>query len=128
MRSIITLTTDFGVSSPYVAQMKGVILSICRDADVVDISHAIAPQNIREGAIVLADVTPRVVKARTCLYTQVDGARFIIDAHPDDRRVMIVSPCSGHGFKHSAAIGEALAQWTLEGASRIDLGNFSLRA
>src|SRR5690349_14425841 len=59
MRPIITLTTDFGVESPYVAQMKGVALSICRDADLVDISHAIAPQNIREGAVVLFDVTPR---------------------------------------------------------------------
>ena len=54
MRPIITLTTDFGAESPYVAQMKGVILSICRDVELVDISHAITPQNIREGAVVLA--------------------------------------------------------------------------
>jgi S-adenosyl-L-methionine hydrolase (adenosine-forming) len=59
MRPIITLTTDFGMGSPYVAQMKGVILSICREVDVIDISHAIGPQNIREGAVVLADATPR---------------------------------------------------------------------
>lgn len=59
MRSIITLTTDFGVSSPYVAQMKGVILSICRDVETVDVTHGIAPQNIREAAVVLTDVTPR---------------------------------------------------------------------
>lgn len=57
-RPIITLTTDFGTGSPYVAQMKGVILSICGDADLIDVSHAIRPQNIREGAIVLADATP----------------------------------------------------------------------
>jgi S-adenosylmethionine hydrolase len=59
MRSIITLTSDFGVGSPYVAQMKGVILSLCREAELVDISHAIGAQNVREAAIVLADVTPR---------------------------------------------------------------------
>jgi S-adenosylmethionine hydrolase len=59
MRSIITLTTDFGVSSPYVAQMKGVILSLCRDVELIEISHGIGAQNTREGAIVLADVTPR---------------------------------------------------------------------
>jgi S-adenosylmethionine hydrolase len=58
-RPLITLTTDFGLSSPYVAQMKGTILSICREVDLVDISHAIAPQNVREGAFVLADSTPR---------------------------------------------------------------------
>jgi S-adenosylmethionine hydrolase len=55
---IITLTTDFGPSSPYVAAMKGVILSINPAAQIVDLTHAIPPQDIRQGAIVLADVTP----------------------------------------------------------------------
>jgi S-adenosylmethionine hydrolase len=59
MRSLVTLTTDFGEGSPYVAQMKGVILSICREVDIVDISHAVRPQDIRHGALVLADATPR---------------------------------------------------------------------
>jgi S-adenosylmethionine hydrolase len=58
-RSIITLTTDFGTDSPYVAQMKGVILSINSAAIVVDVTHAIGPQDIRQGAIVLEDVAPR---------------------------------------------------------------------
>jgi S-adenosylmethionine hydrolase len=59
MPAIITLTTDFGPGSPYVGQMKGVILSLCRDVQLIDISHAIRPQNIREAAVVLADATPR---------------------------------------------------------------------
>jgi S-adenosyl-L-methionine hydrolase (adenosine-forming) len=59
MRPLITLTTDFGLGSPYVAQMKGVILSHCPDAALVDITHGIRPQHVREGALVLADVTPR---------------------------------------------------------------------
>jgi len=58
-RPLITVTTDFGTGSPYVAQLKGVILSICREAEIIDVSHSIGPQNIREGAVVLADVTPR---------------------------------------------------------------------
>ena len=57
MGRIITLTTDFGVGSPYVAAMKGVILSINPAATIVNISHAIGPQNIRQGALVLADMT-----------------------------------------------------------------------
>jgi hypothetical protein len=57
MSRIITLTTDFGVGSPYVAAMKGVILSINPDVTLVDITHAIPPQNIRQGALVLADTT-----------------------------------------------------------------------
>ena len=58
-RSIITLTTDFGAGSPYVAQIKGVILTIHPQAVLVDITHAVAPQDIRQGALVLEDVTPR---------------------------------------------------------------------
>ena len=55
---IITLTTDFGPSSSYVAAMKGVILSINPDVRLVDISHAVPPQNILQGAQVLAETTP----------------------------------------------------------------------
>ena len=47
MPRIITLTTDFGVSSPYVAQMKGVILSINPEVTLVDITHSVPPQNVR---------------------------------------------------------------------------------
>ncbi len=53
--SIITLTTDFGISDHYVAQMKGVILGINPQATIVDISHAIAPQNILRGAGVIGE-------------------------------------------------------------------------
>ena len=50
---IITLLTDFGILDGYVASMKGVILNICPDAKLVDISHLIAPQSVRSGAFVL---------------------------------------------------------------------------
>jgi S-adenosyl-L-methionine hydrolase (adenosine-forming) len=53
---ILTLTTDFGADGPYVAAMKGVVLGLAPDARIVDVSHAIAPQNILEGAFVLAEV------------------------------------------------------------------------
>jgi glycine/D-amino acid oxidase-like deaminating enzyme len=36
-------------------------------------------------------------------------------------RILIASPCSGHGFKHSAAIGEALAEQIIDGKSKIDI-------
>jgi sarcosine oxidase len=65
------------------------------------------------------------VKTVPCLYTATRDFRFAIDRHPTMDRVIVASPCSGHGFKHSAAIGEALAQWALEGKSAIDLGPFS---
>ncbi len=52
---IITLTTDFGVSSPYVAAMKGVMLSINPHLQLVDISHSIPPQQIAIAALTLVD-------------------------------------------------------------------------
>ncbi|MBC7257946.1 MAG: SAM-dependent chlorinase/fluorinase [Chloroflexi bacterium] len=51
---IITLMTDFGEEDSYVAEMKGVILSICPNATLVDITHHVRPQDIRQGAFVLA--------------------------------------------------------------------------
>jgi len=53
MRPIITLLTDFGSSDAYVGTMKGVILSICPQAQLVDLTHAIEPQNVRQAAYVL---------------------------------------------------------------------------
>jgi hypothetical protein len=58
MSPIITLTTDFGLSGPYVAAMKGVILGINPAARVLDVSHEIGPQNIREAALCLMQVVP----------------------------------------------------------------------
>ncbi|MFC1988957.1 S-adenosyl-l-methionine hydroxide adenosyltransferase family protein [Chloroflexota bacterium] len=54
MGAIITLTTDFGLTDSYVAAMKGVILSINQGAKLVDICHAIQPQNISQAAFVLS--------------------------------------------------------------------------
>jgi hypothetical protein len=53
-RPIITLLTDFGLADHYVAAMKGVILGICPEAQLVDISHEITPFSIEEGAYTLA--------------------------------------------------------------------------
>jgi S-adenosylmethionine hydrolase len=58
MGAIITLTTDFGLADAYVAAMKGVILSINPEANIVDICHTIKPQNIAEAAFVLSTAYP----------------------------------------------------------------------
>jgi sarcosine oxidase len=67
-----------------------------------------------------------IVKSARCLYTVTPDQKFIIDRHPEHENIILASPCSGHGFKHSAAIGEALAELTTEGRSTIDLSAFSL--
>ena len=65
------------------------------------------------------------VKTAACLYTVTPDHRFVIDAHPEFPLVILASPCSGHGFKHSAAIGEVLAQLVVDGRSDIDISAFS---
>lgn len=52
-RPIITLTTDFGLEDEYVGAIKGVLLSFLPDAQIIDISHAIAPQDIGAAADIL---------------------------------------------------------------------------
>jgi len=54
---LITLLSDFGVKGPYVAEMKAVMLSICPEARIIDISHQIEKFNIRMGAFVLVSAT-----------------------------------------------------------------------
>src|SRR5207247_8431838 len=55
---VITLTTDFGLRDPYVAEMKAVILSIRRDVQVVDVTHDVQRHDITEGALALEAAVP----------------------------------------------------------------------
>src|SRR5262245_1661250 len=55
---LITLATDFGEASPYVAAMKGVILGLNPDARLLDLSHAIPPQDLRHAAFFLRSALP----------------------------------------------------------------------
>jgi sarcosine oxidase len=73
-------------------------------------------------------VSEQSVRTVSCLYTCTRGSRFVIDRHTRHPNVWLVSPCSGHGFKHSPAIGEAVAQSIADGGSKIDLSPFALGA
>ena len=53
---IVTLTTDFGADGPYVAAMKGILLGMVPGTQIVDVSHAIGPQDVLAGAFVLAGI------------------------------------------------------------------------
>ena len=89
--SVITLLTDFGTDSPYVAMMKGVIFSINPHVTIVDITHAIPPQDIRSAAFVLnevcrrfpsgtvhlAVVDPGVGTDRDLVYLEIGQQRFV---------------------------------------------------
>jgi sarcosine oxidase len=74
----------------------------------------------------LPDITNACDEAAACLYTTTPDSNFVIDFYPEQPQVLIASPCSGHGFKHSAAVGEVLAELVLEGRSRIDISRFAI--
>lgn len=66
------------------------------------------------------------LKSAVCLYTVTPDSAFVIDWLPDSQRIVLCSSCSGHGFKHAAAIGESIAEMTTKGHSRLDLSAFKL--
>jgi sarcosine oxidase len=59
----------------------------------------------------------------TCLYTDTPDGHFLFTAHSRYREVLVVSACSGHGFKFASAVGEAVAD-LLMGMPRPDLAAF----
>jgi sarcosine oxidase len=65
-------------------------------------------------------------EASVCLYTNTPDAHFIVDVHPEDARVVLLSPCSGHGFKFAPAIGEAAADLCQDRRPAVDLSPFRL--
>jgi sarcosine oxidase len=62
-----------------------------------------------------------------CMYTNMPDHHFFIDPHPRHRQVLIVSPCSGHGFKFSSVIGEIVEELISKGSSCLDLSLFRRR-
>lgn len=87
----ITLLTDFGPKDTYIGVMKGVIATVCPHAVIEDLSHGIAPQDVHEGAFLLAQsysyfppgtihvavVDPGVGGERSILGLEIDGFRFL---------------------------------------------------
>ncbi|MDQ2082458.1 N-methyl-L-tryptophan oxidase [Xanthobacteraceae bacterium Astr-EGSB] len=66
-----------------------------------------------------------LVEATTCRYTMTPDEDFIIDRLPDWPQVIVASPCSGHGFKFSAVIGEILADLATKGETPHDISRFA---
>jgi sarcosine oxidase len=91
-----------------------------RPADAADIErvHRVLRECIPAAA-------GRPLMTQTCTYTRSPDEHFILGPHPDCPRIVLASPCSGHGFKFASIIGEALADLALTGATDkpIDLFN-----
>jgi sarcosine oxidase len=61
------------------------------------------------------------------MYTNTPDEHFLVDFHPQYPQVLLVSPCSGHGFKFSSAIGEIAAQLISGNSPQFDLSPFKVR-
>ena len=74
----------------------------------------------------LLGLHPTGAFSKSCQYTVTSDFQFAIDRHPDSENIWIVSACSGHGFKHSPAVGEAVATLMNRGKPHFDLSGFTL--
>ena len=111
----------------------GVKLAIHHQGEATDpdkVRRTVYPGEADRLRDVIAARVPKLsgppLQTAVCLYTNTPDGDFILDRHPEDRRVVLASPCSGHGFKFAPAIGEALADLTEEKVPRFDLEPFRL--
>jgi sarcosine oxidase len=74
----------------------------------------------------LPDASGELRTTTVCLYTNSPDGHFILDVHPEHPAVFIASPCSGHGFKFSIAIGELIADDITGERRRFDLSPFRI--
>lgn len=74
----------------------------------------------------LPGVVPDLQDASTCVYTNTPDQHFIVDVHPAEPRVIVVSACSGHGFKFAPAIGEIVADMAMDRRPVFDTTPFSI--
>lgn len=116
----IVLTTDFGLADAYVGMMRGVIFSINPQAAVIDLTHGIGPQDVRHGAVALADahtyfpegsifvavVDPGVGTDRPAILLETPHHRFVA---PDNGLLTLVCRRYGPGFGTANLPGPAPA-------------------
>ncbi|PYE86758.1 N-methyl-L-tryptophan oxidase [Phyllobacterium leguminum] len=93
------------------------------------------PVNDRDTALLDGFIAKRLpaaagqrVNAVTCRYTMLPSEDFLIDLLPGDPRIVVASPCSGHGFKFASVIGEILADLALDGGTALPVSAFSFSA
>lgn len=87
---VVSLTTDFGLVDPYVGMMKAVILSCCRTAKIVDVSHGVPAQDVAVGAFFLS---------RSWRYFPRGSVHLaVVDPGVGTERKLLVAVQDGHAF------------------------------
>ena len=148
-RPIITLTSDFGLNDHFVGTMKGVILNICPDAEIVDISHAVQPFDVLDGALAIAQsyaqfpsgavhivvVDPGVGSARRPIIVASDRHYFVAPdngvlslVYASEERLRVYHVTAAHYFLqpvshtfHGRDIFSPVGAWLAKG---VDLSKF----
>ncbi len=90
-----------------------------REEDERSLRHAISP--------ILPQLNGRKLRSAVCLYTDTPDYHFLLDWHPGHKNVIICSPCSGHGFKFSAVMGEIVADMVTKGTTGYDTPLFGIQ-
>jgi sarcosine oxidase len=94
------------------------------DRTVSEEEIALARQSI---ATRLPALNDRFLRAASCMYTNTPDEHFIIDRHPEHSQVLIISPCSGHGFKFCPVVGEIVADLIVRNETQHDISPFRLK-
>jgi sarcosine oxidase len=124
---------DWFYGVPVVPGSRGVKVSIERFGADASTPHQVDRTATRDEALAMhaRHVAGRLeglgaawLRSAACLYTMAPKSRFLIGRDADFERMIVVSACSGHGFKHSPAIGEAVARLALEGGQPAVLAPF----
>jgi sarcosine oxidase len=114
---------------------RGVKASVMHDgrivADPEAVDRQIGDEEVEPLRAALRPILPELAKSRVresgvCLFTNTPDHDFIIDSHPAHPRVLLSSPCSGHGFKFASAIGELQADLLTSGRTAFDLSPFRI--
>jgi sarcosine oxidase len=91
-----------------------------QDADAKEIGE------IREIARNYLAIEPVFEAASVCMYTNTPDEDFIIDEYPGCPQILVVSACSGHGFKFSSVVGKIVSDWAVGQKVEFDLRPFAL--
>lgn len=118
---------DFaGTGVKTASHREGLALPSAEDL-VQDGSPADEAQIRRMLELAMPDANGPLREMRACMYTRTPDDDFVIDLSPVDPRIVLASPCSGHGFKFASVIGEVLADLALGRASANDISRFQVR-
>ncbi len=98
------------------------------DPDAMDREVNVADEQVLRAAVsrYLPAANGALVRSATCLFTNTADEHFIVARDPAAPAVLMLSPCSGHGFKFASVIGEIAADLVTTGRTAHDIGRFSL--